>query len=129
MNFKLTTFNSQGHGLNKLEYISHLLQDCDILLWHEHWYFNKELDNLVCKFSDIFTYGVYGMNNDLLLTGRPYGGCAILCHKNLPCNILQIPSHNKRYCAIRMSTGDLDILVINVYIPCDIPYDKGNSDE
>ena len=129
MNFKLTTYNSQGHGLNKLEYLSHLLQDCDILLWQEHWYFNKELDTLECKFGDTFIYGVSGMDDDLLLTGRPYGGCAILYHKNLPFKVHQIPSHNKRYCAIRMSFNDIDILVINVYMPCDIPYDKGNSDE
>ena len=69
------------------------------------------------------------MGDDLLLTGRPYGGCAILSHKNLPFKVPQIPSHNKRYCAIQMSIGDLDLLVINVYMPCDIPYDKTNSDK
>ena len=56
------------------------------------------------------------MDDDLLLTGRPYGGCAILFHKNLSFKVHQIPSHNKRY-TIQMSTGDLDILVINVYMP------------
>ena len=31
--FVMATYNSQGHGVGRIEYIKRLLKKCDVLLW------------------------------------------------------------------------------------------------
>jgi hypothetical protein len=69
---RLCTWNSRGHGADRLIYINKLLQQCDILLVQETWLHDWELN----KLSDddaISILGVSGMDPQQLLVGRRMG--------------------------------------------------------
>ena len=63
------------------------------------------------------------MESAELLTGRPFGGCAILYRKSLSPFISRAPSLSKRFCAIFLrlldpfSNSIINTLLINVYLP------------
>ena len=70
---------------------------------------------------------VSGMDSSELLTGRPFGGCAILYHKSLAHSIIRLKSCPKRFCAISLIINDplnnnsYQTLInnYNVYLPTD----------
>ena len=41
-NLVVATYNSQGHGLGRIDYISELFNKTDLLLWKEHWFPKKK---------------------------------------------------------------------------------------
>ena len=52
----------------------------------EQWLFHEHLSYL--DVDDRFLYhGVSGMDSSIMLSGRPFGGCAILYRKLLAANI------------------------------------------
>ena len=62
-----------------------------------------------------------GVDSSLkILTGRPYGGLAILFKPSLADKIRRVECANKIMCAIRYhADGKATLLLINVYMPCD----------
>ena len=74
----------------------------------------------------IYIYGVSGMNENELLTGRPFGGCAILISNRLKCTFTPVNISN-RCCAGILKFSSYSILVFNVYMPCDTCYDVAND--
>ena len=85
----------------------------------EHWLFRENLHAL--NFSDQFVYtAVSGMESNHLQPRRPFGGCAILCHKSLLSCITPIRTNSKRFCAVHLSdSNNASILLVNVYVPTD----------
>ena len=72
------------------------------------------------------------MNDNILLSGRPYGGTAILWRRSLNYAILPLEITSRRMCGISLThEGDLDILLFCVYIymPCDTEHDMSNLNE
>ncbi|ELT97547.1 hypothetical protein CAPTEDRAFT_202914 [Capitella teleta] len=117
----LGSWNSRGHGPDRLIYIEHLLQKCNILLIQEHWLFDSELSKLAYNSStEITVMGSSGMDPEKLLVGRPYGGCALLYKTCLRCSITPIPVDSRRIfaCIIEM-VGFTKFILINAYMPCD----------
>ena len=67
---------------------------------------------------------VSGMNQNEVLVGRPYGGCAILYDDRMSCKSVVIACVSKRLCAcILQWPNSVRILFINVYMP----FDSGNA--
>ena len=69
-NLVVATYNSQGHGLGHIDYISEVLNKSDLLLWHE------QLDQVVIKFGDmnVSCHRTSGMDKSVIPEGRPYRG-------------------------------------------------------
>jgi hypothetical protein len=124
---RLCTYNSRGHGPGRLDYIRLLMSKCDVLFIQEHWYFDTEISSLESSIGNIQVYGVSGMDDTELLTGRPFGGCAILINNDLKCKFTPIQL-NKRSCGGIITVGSISILIFNVYMPCDKAYNINNLD-
>ena len=69
---------------------------------------------------------VSGMD-DVLLQGRPFGGCGIIYRKSLAEKISHLPCVSKRFCAVLLAIGNLSILCICVYFPTNY-HDTQSSD-
>jgi len=70
----------------------------------------QELANIDNNY--LFT-GRSGFNNSDVLTGRPYGGVAILWRSNFAVSITVIDTNSKRVCALRMESDAFKLLFIN----------------
>ena len=75
-NIRIISYNCRGWN-SASNFVSNLMDDCDICLIQEHWLFKEQLQNL--NISDEFSsIAVSGMVTSEFVAGRPYGGCAIL---------------------------------------------------
>jgi exonuclease III len=103
------------------------MEECDILFVQEHWYFEHDIKLLQESIDNVQVYGISGMNNNELLVGRPYGGCAIILNNRVKCKFTPF-NVNKRCCGGRFDiTDNISILFFNVYMPCDILYNHDNN--
>ncbi len=125
----IASWNSRGHSDNRIEYMSKIINDVDILLVQEHWHFESNICTLVNKMNDVHVYGISRMDSGVLLSGRPHGGCAFLYSRNLKCNITPVEVGSNRCCAIIIDLSEhARILLFNVYMPCDTEYDQNNHE-
>ncbi len=69
---------------------------------------------------------VSGMPDDEFITGRPYGGCAILWNTNMICNVEPVACQSNRLCAVKVEFQYFTILLFTLYMPCDTEYDDNN---
>ena len=51
--------------------------------------------------------------------GRPFGGCAIIWHKDLALSIIPVDTTSPKLCAVVIKSDRLNTLMCNVYMPCD----------
>ena len=51
--------------------------------------------------------------------GRPYGGCAVIWHRRLLMTFNPITTTSKRLCAVNIVADNVNIILINVYMPND----------
>ena len=75
---KLCSYNSQGHGTGRMDYIKQVCQANDFVLLQEHWYHNSQASVFETEIEHISSHFTSGMESDVLLEERPYGGCAVL---------------------------------------------------
>jgi exonuclease III len=116
------SYNSTGLGTDKVHYIEHLLKDeaPDFLFVQETWLLNKTLPRLGCIDDDYLYTAVSGVNDSELLSGRPYGGVAILWHKRWDKYVQRVTViGSRRVCAISYQTEFQKILFICAYMPGD----------
>ena len=80
MSFNCREFNSTKH------YIPAVLDKCNFLLLQELeiWLSGGQLVSLGNLRPNILYEGTSGYANSEVLAGRPYGGCAIMWHSNIP---------------------------------------------
>ena len=71
--------------------------------------------------------GISGFSNDEVLSGRPYGGCAILWPANLTGSVHFVETNNRRLCSIRVCCDDHKLLFINAYMPYESDNDAYNE--
>ena len=120
LTMNICTYNSKGHGMDRIEYIKYLMSRCDILFIQEHWMYDHDIHTLEQTIGNVNVFGVSAMDSSTLLIGRPHGGCAIVYNKSLNMVISQIDTGNPRICAAKIKiTGSLSFLLFNVYMPCD----------
>jgi len=72
------------------------------------------LGNLDTNFAHI---GISGFGNSSILSGRPYGGCAILWRSDLSAQVQVFHTKSTRVCAVRLITDICRLLLICVYMP------------
>ena len=70
-------------------------------------------------------YAVSSMDSsNIHQVGRPFGGCAILYHRDLACSFNPITTASNRLCAVTIKSESFNVLLITAYMPCD-----DNSDQ
>ena len=101
----------------KHEFIRKLLLSNDVLFLQEHWLSDGQLP-LLSNIDSNFAYtGVSGFGNRAMLSGRPYGGFAILWRSSLNVNVQILSANSCRISAIKLSSDHHKLLLINVYMP------------
>jgi len=94
------------------------------LFLQEHWLADAQLSILGSISSNVSHIGVSGFDNVDVLSGRPYGGCAILWHTSLAGVVCPIHIDSRRVCAARLTLVSVRLLLINVYMPYEDGDDK-----
>ena len=108
----ITSFNCAGFK-GSHEYISNVVfKKCDILFLQEHWLYNFEFK---CQY-----HATSAMDESVIRrVGRPSGGCAIIWHKDLALSVTPIETKSPRLCAVVIKSDHYNMLMCNVYMPCD----------
>lgn len=120
MDIRLCTYNCRS-VMNSYHDVQSLCKNHDLVLLQEHWLMPTQLDLLNCISSDHLMTAMSAMNiSDSVRRGRPYGGTAILYSKNIASNISIIDTHEPRLCAVTLLTNGGPVLIVNVYMPCDV---------
>ena len=124
-NLKITSFNCAGFKHRNYDYISDLYEKCDIMLLQETWLYNFQ-SNIISNVLPNCQYHALSAMDESNITrvGRPYGGLAILWKNNLALSITPIKTNSSRLCAVNVKSDKINIIIFNIYMPCD-----NNSDE
>jgi hypothetical protein len=98
------SFNCRGFNTSKSSYIKSLLNDDNVTIFtfQEQWLASGQLHTLDNIDSDYSSVCISGFGNDEILSGRPYGGCAILWRSNIVATVDTIRADSNRICAIRI---------------------------
>ena len=72
----------------------------DILCTQGHSLFDEQINNLENKIDNVFVYGMSGMDEQVLISGRPFGECAIIWGSAMTCNINPIRTKSRRLCVV-----------------------------
>ena len=115
--FNVLSYNCRGFNKLKSAYIKSLLANCAVLFLQEHWLSVDQLRLLNDIDAEFQCIGVSGFDNSDILSGRPFGGCAILWRSDLSVTVNTLPACSRRVCAIRMANDNVKLLFINVYMP------------
>lgn len=116
-NLRITSYNCRSLSALKRDFVKTLLVSCDILFLQEHWLSDDQL-TLLGGLDEGFTFtGVSGFGNKEILSGRPYGGCAILWRSALKFSVDFLSVNSRRVSAIKLSNDCCNLLLINVYMP------------
>ena len=57
--------------------------------------------------------------SDVSRLGRPFGGCTIIWYPNLALTITPIVTTSSHICAVTITSKDISLLVVSVYMPTD----------
>ena len=98
----------------------------------EHWPRESQfhrIKNIHSRNGKILAHNVSAMDDGLLINGRGYGGCSILWKSTLNAKVTPILMHSNRVCAVQISIGLTNIIVFNVYMPCDTGANSGMYSE
>jgi len=114
---KCMSYNSRGFNDVKKLYVSKLLEHCDILFLQEHWLSESQLDGLGSISPTHLAFGISGFGCSDVLSGRPYGGCAIFWRRSLVFRVTPVLTDSRRVCCLLLSCPEFKLLCINVYMP------------
>ena len=90
----------------------------DIVFLQETWLTNNEENYLVKATSEFYIKAVSAMDTSAgIISGRPYGGLAIMWRKSLGhiCTITEF--NDSRLIGLNVSVDGVDVLFVNVYLP------------
>ena len=129
----IISYNCEHADVKRLPFMQDLFKMCDFLLLQEHSLYKSKLpwlsavgSNIDEKDVKVGIHGVSAMDEGVLLHGRPNGGAVILWHESLGGCVTPIAWDSKRFCAVTYDTGDIIILIVCVYMPCDDWRPDGN---
>jgi exonuclease III len=131
LDLHIVTYNCRSVK-NSVGAVKNLCLNNDIILLQEHWLMPDELNFLSYINPDFVFFGSSAVKvNESILCGRPYGGIAILCRRNLVDCVKAIKYNNPRVTAIELSViinGVQNTIVIaSIYMPVDVC--AGQTDE
>ena len=115
---KVCSYNSHGLGAGRKDYIKKLCSLNDFVLLQEHWLLESQLSAFEQDIGDISSHCVSGMDSYNLLSGRPFGGCAVLWKRELSCEVVPIDIQSRRVSAVSITINSSTFLLCSVYMPC-----------
>ena len=126
----IASYNIHGFNTDKSTVIDKIVANHTFVLLQEHWLHENQI-HLLNSIPGTSNTGVSGMPSGELLSGRPYGGCAILWKNTFNGKVEPVRFNSTRLCGVIISANYLSspILLTSVYMPADTLYDKNNSDE
>jgi exonuclease III len=115
----ISSYNCRGLRDDKLVYVLELLHKTDILFILEHWLSDEQLSHLqsVVSHSHVDIHGVCGFSPSEVLSGHPFGGCAILWRRELNFRFTHVTVNSRRICALKCVCENVRIVLFNVYMP------------
>lgn len=115
----IISFNCRGFNSSKSSFIKDLFNshNATFLLLQEHWLSDQQVPQLTCFEDGLACVGVSGFGNREILSGRPYGGCAILWRAIAAFNVNQLTVDSNRICAIQVLADHFKLVIVNVYMP------------
>ena len=113
----IASYNSNGYAADRLAYMDKLMLTNDVLLVQKHWLMNSRISSLESSLHNV--HGGSSMPDNEIITGRPYGGTAIIWNKDLKCKITPISLSTERACAVIINVHNIDIMLCNVYMSTD----------
>ena len=113
----LVSYNSQGSGPGKFEYIAKLLDKHDFVLIQEHWLMESQFVLYNQNINNCNYHCVSAIESNKLLSGRPFGGCGILWKKNFVASVTPISTQSTQLCAVELVLNKVSFLLCNVYMP------------
>jgi len=125
----ISSFNCRGYNAVKRNYISRLSKESDFVFLQEHWLANSQLDVLASIDDKFSHFGISGFDSSAILSGRPFGGCAILWRSSILANIVPVAVDSKRICAVHVCSANWKLLLVNVYMPHEDGDDSTRTDE
>ena len=111
MDIRLCSFNCKGFNISKVKHITEILKSCEILLVQETWLLSSQIGTINKEFSNYNTFGICGMNEETLISGRPYGGYSFLIRKSIASNISYIDFHSNRVCCIKLIAENCTVYI------------------
>ena len=63
MQLTIGSYNSQGMGIGRVEYINEMLNEVDFLCLQEHWLFDEQIHNFARKFNNTCVWRVWNERN------------------------------------------------------------------
>jgi len=114
----IVSWNCKNFKTNST-WLNAMFCDVDIFLLQETWLYNFE-QNLIEKcFPDYFCVSISSMPESCVpKKGRPFGGSAILVHNKFGDSLVLVNNSDPRLLCLKMKTHFGELLVINVYFPC-----------
>ena len=119
---KIASYNCKSFkGLLTHAYCKDLLSKVDFLLLQEHWLYEQNFHKFkeIDKSINICIEGKSAMNPEVIRSGRPFGGCAILWNSKIAYKVSSINTVSNRLNCIVVSCKEYTFLLFNVYMPCD----------
>jgi hypothetical protein len=77
----------------------------------------SQIESLAAVSADYSVTGISGFDNSEVQRGRPYGGCAIFWRRDSIIGGDIISMGSSRVCAMRAVVNNVQLLLINVYMP------------
>ena len=116
---RIATFNCRSIKSSIAE-VRTLCENVDICLLQEHWLYNDDLTLLSTIHNDFHAFGVSAMDcNRDIISGRPYGGTAILWRKSYSEFVSVKTYGDPRIIGVELSTEVGPCLILCVYLPTD----------
>ena len=118
-NIKIISYNIKSFSDDKLDTVRDLLSKCDFLLIQEIWKYDRIFIETVNREFPGYECIVRSPNDEAAESlGRLSGGVGIMFKNNIECNVEEVKCESKRLCALKLEIEELDIMLINVYMPC-----------
>ena len=84
---KICSYNIQGLNRSKWEYLNDLVCDQDFVFVQEHWLHNTQAHVISDNLNGVQFSCVSGMDDNELISGRPFCGCVIIWKNTLTCKV------------------------------------------
>ncbi len=99
--------------------VKQLCDKCDVLLLQETWLLDTELQVLSNIHKEFYSKGISAMDtSNGIITGRPYGGLAILWRKTIGSTAVPCLYDDERIMGLQITGSNAKLLLINTYLPC-----------
>ena len=120
LNISCVTFNAHGMK-SSLPYVLDLAKQHDIVFINEHWLKESDFYTVtdICSETKIWCHLQSGMDPDVDLSGRPYGGVSFLCRRSEDLAYKVMDPLSKRVLGLHVLNDNKVVLnIIGVYLPC-----------